>query len=907
MDKRNIDNKPELNTNSEEHKILASVMEEKGATTFHEKLLLTLDSYKKGREIFLALNEELTNVRDRSDLVSLISFGPGNIFQNFCTSISLVDTDSSYHVPFCHSKNAKMDGYSSHMPHEQKYPLKNFLVESILHTSSPVPFEIENCLEEDNIPDYIAEYYELGMRAGITIALRSKMQTIGLIQVYAKRIESFDHGFKEIVLGISPQVSNAVSNILLNEESLRKKTINENLISMSNDLVSVRRKKDLLNVLNNGLRKMFNFSHSAISLVDAATGQYYAFLTGQESGDRDISKFSAAISEVNDINDGLFAKALSSTSPKVFDHNSVGLRNSPLWYRFNYVLGTRETLIKIIPNGPETGFAIMIFSDHTGTFDDTFIGIVDRIADQLSSVAMTLDNNERLQKRESEKTFLLDFSNELARIKNKEDLSMAVKNSLRKLNPVKMHQIVKINDDGHTASSYFHDIEAPAEYRTELSEIEKAKFSIHDGIQEKVLANSIPVVFNIEDEISAGLTPKYFQFWAKMNFERIVGTRLRIGNNDLGILWVSMDEINMVLLKGICAQISVALSNIIANEQVLEYKKRLEIVNNDLHQQIKTFYNFSEIIGNGPEMQKIYKLINIVSPSDTTVMISGETGTGKELIARAIHNSSPRKAKLMVKVNCAALPANLIESELFGHEKGSFTGAYERRIGKFELADGGTIFLDEIGEMPLDLQVKLLRILQERELERIGGKTSIGVNVRIIAATNRDLLAEVNAGRFRSDLFYRLNVFLIELPPLRSRPEDIEPLTNFFVERYSKLNGLKVNTVSSTVMDRLRNYTWPGNIRELEHLIERSILLSKDNVLRVVDLPLNIPEISRYQSVALPDSLRDAEREYILEILRECNGKISGKDGAAELLDLPASTLHSKMKKLGILRLHYAG
>ncbi|MGA9649131.1 sigma-54 interaction domain-containing protein, partial [Pedobacter sp.] len=402
-------------------------------------------------------------------------------------------------------------------------------------------------------------------------------------------------------------------------------------------------------------------------------------------------------------------------------------------------------------------------------------------------------------------------------------------------------------------------------------------------------------------------TPVYIRFWKKMGFEQVVGTALRTANTELGILWVGMAEINSPLLRGICAQISIAMSNIAANEQLLHYKKSLEIENNDLHEQIKTFYNFTEIIGSGSEMTKIYNLINIVGPSDTTVMISGETGTGKELIARAIHNSSSRKPKMLVKVNCAALPANLIESELFGHEKGSFTGAYERRIGKFELAHEGTIFLDEIGEMPLDLQVKLLRVLQEREFERIGGKSTISVNVRIIAATNRDLLAEVHAGRFRSDLFYRLNVFPMQLPPLRARQEDIEPLANFFLERYSKLTGLNVASISPLVIQQLRNYSWPGNIRELEHLMERSILLSQDNILREVDLPTTPPDITGNQWAVVHNALDDAERAYILEVLKACNGRISGNDGAADILDIPASTLHSRMKKLGILKIHYAG
>lgn len=902
-----------LGTTSEESgitdKILKYGRENNLFPDFQEKLLNTLNSLKKGREIFLALSEELTNVRDRNDLVSLFLPSSGNIFGNFRISIGLIDGQHSVYTPFCFSPyqelNEKQEGNEIQ---SQYFPLSEFLTDSIFNSPGPVTFDMAELITKAKIPDHIKAYHELGMRSGLIVPLKSKMETIGFIQVWADRDELFEGGFKEIMLGISPQISNVVSNILLNEDASQKKIVNANLISLSNELVSVRHKRELLNTLNKGLRKMFNFSHTALALINLPSGQYNGFLTGQETEERDITKFSAALAEKNEIKDGIIDLAMDSPLSMVFDSNNVELKGSPLWYRFNYALGIRETLVKILPmEDSRNCFAIMLFSDHKGTFDHSFKTIVERIADQLSSVTANIDTNEKLYNREREKTFLLDFSIDIARVKSKEDLFLAVKRSLKKLNPVKMYAIAKINEDGKTVSSYFHDAEAPTEHKAELREIEKAKFLLHDGIQERILANSIPIILSIEDEIQRGNAPKYLHFWKKMGFEKIVGTALRTGSTELGILWVGMDEINPALLKGICAQISIAMSNIIANEQVLEYKRSLEIENNDLHEQIKTFYNFSEIIGNGAEMHKIYNLINIVAPSDTTVMIMGETGTGKELIARAIHNTSPRKTKLIVKVNCAALPANLIESELFGHEKGSFTGAYERRVGKFELADEGTIFLDEIGEMPLDLQVKLLRVLQEREFERIGGKNTIKVNVRIIAATNRDLLAEVNAGRFRSDLFYRLNVFPMQLPPLRARLEDIEPLAIFFAERYSKLNGMSTISISPTVLQQLRGYTWPGNVRELEHLIERSILLSKDNVLREVDLPVNPPEITGSQWTVVHTALHDAERAYILEVLKGCNGKISGTDGAAELLDIPASTLHSKMKKLGISRIHYAG
>jgi len=316
-------------------------------------------------------------------------------------------------------------------------------------------------------------------------------------------------------------------------------------------------------------------------------------------------------------------------------------------------------------------------------------------------------------------------------------------------------------------------------------------------------------------------------------------------------------------------------------------------------------YLENDMVGSGREMQKVYQMMSLVAGSNSTVLLLGETGTGKELIARAIHTGSPRKDRSMIKVNCAALPANLIESELFGHERGAFTGAGERRIGKFELANNSTLFLDEIGELPLELQVKLLRVIQEREFERIGGRATIKVNVRLIAATNRDLEEEVRAGRFRQDLYYRLNVFPIHLPPLRERLEDIEPLANFFLVRHAKNIGRKVLAISSNVIRKLQSYSWPGNVRELEHLIERSILLTQESVLTEVQLPQTRNEGKVEKPGFSHKTLQDIERSYIIEILRRYDGKIAGNDGASRFLAIPSTTLHSKMKKLGISKIDY--
>lgn len=357
-------------------------------------------------------------------------------------------------------------------------------------------------------------------------------------------------------------------------------------------------------------------------------------------------------------------------------------------------------------------------------------------------------------------------------------------------------------------------------------------------------------------------------------------------------------------LQDISIQMALALENVLAFEHIKRLSEQLEQEKTYLAEEIKTSHNFGEIIGTSGAMQGVFKSIGQVAPTDSTVLIMGETGTGKELVARAVHNLSSRKGRAVVKINCAALPAQLIESELFGHERGSFTGATEKRIGKFELANGGTLFLDEIGELPLELQAKLLRAIQEQEIERIGGKAPIQIDTRIIAATNRNLQEEVAGGRFRADLYYRLNVFPILIPPLRERPEDIRPLAMHFLRRISKKLGKPLTSLANASLQQLLTYTWPGNIRELEHVLERAAILSQTPTLELAEplraFPVTNSPVLTGQSTDSVQPIEDTMRAAILAALAQSGNRIRGQGGAAELLHLKPTTLEARMKKLHI-------
>ena len=396
--------------------------------------------------------------------------------------------------------------------------------------------------------------------------------------------------------------------------------------------------------------------------------------------------------------------------------------------------------------------------------------------------------------------------------------------------------------------------------------------------------------------------------FAAEGLQSMLVTALRTANRPLGVITLGSKKADyfrhedLDLLGQIATQISLALDNAIAYEKLNASRDQIEEERLYLESELRAEYNFENIVGRSPSLIKVLQQIQIVAPTDSTVLLHGETGTGKELIARAIHSLSSRKSRTFVRLNCAAIPSGLVESELFGHEKGAFTGALMQKKGRFEIADQGTLFLDEIGDISLDLQPKLLRALQEQEFERLGSARTIHVDVRLIAATHRDLPTMIRNNQFREDLFYRLNVFPIEIPPLRERHEDIPLLVNFFVSRLSRKMQKNIESIPKDAMDALTNAPWPGNIRELENFIERAVILTQGSELKV---PLQeLKKAASTTSILTAGStFEEAERKAIFEALHAAGGKISGRGGAAERLGLKRTTLQNKMRKLGISRL----
>ena len=541
-----------------------------------------------------------------------------------------------------------------------------------------------------------------------------------------------------------------------------------------------------------------------------------------------------------------------------------------------------------------------IASRRANAYSDDDVDLLAIVAD---AVAVTLDNalsHEQLREEHDRSTLLLELTNSLVSNLELRDVLTSVMRSARRIMRSDSAVVALPDADAGHLRAYALDIQDGGDLLQEGELIDA-----QGTIAAHVFRTGKPWVGRIEDVLESGLevNPKWLELGFKVGCVLPLASRHRI----LGTLGLRRrddtmytdDEVNFLIQ--VANQIAVAVENALAYGEIRSLKDKLAEERVYLRDEVRTERNFEEVVGKSTVLRRVLRNVETVAPTDSTVLIYGETGTGKELIARAIHNLSPRRSKAFVKLNCAAIPTGLLESELFGHEKGAFTGAIAQRIGRFELADGGTIFLDEVGEIPLDLQTKLLRVLQEREFERLGSGRTLRTDARLIAATNRDLAALVEEKRFRADLFYRLNVFPVHMPPLHERPEDIPLLVRHFVEHYARRMKRAIETIPSETMEVLTRYRWPGNVRELQNLMERAVILSPGPVLHVPLGDLDV-RATGGQPRGPAQTLEEAERAHIVATLTDTNWVVAGARGAAVRLGMNRSTLQFRMKKLGIMR-----
>jgi formate hydrogenlyase transcriptional activator len=530
--------------------------------------------------------------------------------------------------------------------------------------------------------------------------------------------------------------------------------------------------------------------------------------------------------------------------------------------------------------------------------DEDALAFLQRVA---SEVAVSVDGylaRQALLRERDRMLVLFEITNALISKLPMDELFSAIS---EQLNRVVAHDFAVVTLlDKATGEVHLSGLHSPGGMQFEPGQTSGRPEGLPAG---EALATGKPVV-------TAGLdferfpSPLYRKY-AGLGFRSNCSIPLAGANGILGVLDLArrsgepFTENEVDLLVQVARQIGIATENSLAYRELSEIKDKLATEKLYLEDEIRFDQNVGTMIGESPAFQAVLRGIQVVAPTDATVLIQGETGTGKELVARALHDLSGRNQRSFIKVNCAAIPATLLESELFGHEKGSFTGAFAQKIGRFELAHQGTLFLDEIGEIPLELQSKLLRAIQEQELERLGGNRTIKVDARLIAATNRNLKQMVDEGKFRSDLYYRLHVFPLTVPPLRERREDIPLLIRYFTQKHARRMNRPIQSIPTAAIEALTNYEWPGNIRELQNLIERSVILSSGSVLQ-----LAVPEITKPVSPSFrrPRLEETAERERILRALSESDGKVAGPNGAAARLGLRRTTLKSRMKKLNIER-----
>jgi len=786
------------------------------------------------------------------------------------------------------------------------HPIADGMQDVVMNSEHSVTFTFKELPREGIVLTQFLEKKGIKSLAGMRLLRNGEI--VGTIVLFSKDEDAFSPTGLRALEAVSNYFATAMLNIIYLEEIQERNNGNEILLSTSEAISHIRKKEDLLPILKRQLERLSFYNDVAITKVDEDGKRFSAFLVNEDSTRVEDEDYLPIRNAHNAFPDGVFEIALYSETPVLYDLETIiNSGRAPANVQFLYANGTRAMVGVPLKDKDKPIGVLFLFSDRVISFSPLQLRVAQGIGNQLASAVANIMAQERIQLREAEKSLLLEFSSKMATARDREGLSTVVKSYLKEIFHISGYIITIPNEDNLTYGYFLHEISTDEPTDAGFKLITSAAMPIEGAMTGAVLKSNEPVVFDIKDIIHDHLY--YFpsrSFWEAAGAKFILGMKLSVANEVVGILWVQSGQVNDELLRGVCAQIAIALSNIRANEKIQGHLARIEGSRSQLErekqylqEQIKDTYDYEQIIGSNNGLRNVFQLVSNVATSDSTVLLLGETGTGKELIATAIHNASQRRKNLMVKLNCAAMPAHLVESELFGHEKGSFTGAIERRIGKFELANKGTLFLDEIGEVSLEIQSKLLRAIQEKEIERVGGNTVIKTDVRIIAASNRDLKNDVDAGKFRRDLFYRLNVFPITLPPLRERKEDIPLLASFFMNKYAQKTGKKIMSISTAVINDLMRYDWPGNVRELEHIIERNVLITNGDVITEVALPQIVKDNDSSDQGKL-NSLEANERAYILSILKKTNGRIRGADGAAEILKIPPTTLHSKMKKLGI-------
>jgi formate hydrogenlyase transcriptional activator len=663
----------------------------------------------------------------------------------------------------------------------------------------------------------------------------------------------------------------------------------EKLIQLARVLSTHRNFKELLRILAQELRQVLNFNYVSIGRYDEKTGLVQVYFLSP--GDVPVSLADLAAEET------LTGWVCTHWQPLMIPF----LEQETRFPRLREELEKREVRsVCAVPLSTINGCigSLVLGDERSEGYDPEKVHFISLVADIIAIAIDAAQNFEALRLAQARTRLLLRVTNRLVPKLTVRDLLRAMSASLRRTMHCLSVGVVLPDSDSSQLRVYAVDM-----LKSEPFIAEETVVPLEGSLAGQVFRTGKPWTGKLDELPGLGL--KHDPTLAYGPRARCV-IPLSIHDRVIGVLGVTRHEDHpfsqedVRFLAQVAGQAAVAVENALGFRQITDLKNRLAEEKSYLQDEIRTEQGFKDIVGQSEALRAVLREVETVARTDSTVLILGETGTGKELIARAIHNIGPRSRNPFVKLNCAAIPAGLLESELFGHERGAFTGAVMQRVGRFEIASHGTVFLDEIGEIPLELQPKLLRVLQDREFERLGGTRTIRTDARLIAATNRDLAAMVDEQQFRLDLFYRLNVFPIHVPPLRERQEDIPLLIRHFVHEFARRMNKKVETIAAPTMEALVRYHWPGNIRELQNVIERAVILSTGPVLSIPATELKARKAS--SGSKQQGTLEAVEREHILRVLEESNWVLSGASGAAARLGMNRSTLYFRMRKLGISR-----
>jgi formate hydrogenlyase transcriptional activator len=746
---------------------------------------------------------------------------------------------------------------------------------------------------------------ERGVKSGCTAPLLSQGRALGALSMVSLREEAFSQEDADVLTLIARQIAIAVENALnyerarAAEEQARRQTERlQLLLEINNAVVSNLDLPSLMKTISICLARVSHYDAVGLALYDPELNQLRAYANPTDQ---------SFIEEEEPIPLEGSAPGLAFTTgqPVLLDRYRGKPFNTDFNKRFRHAGFKSGGAVPLIAHGRTLGtlgFATL----REAKFSDDEVELLCQVANQVAIAVENAVNHERALKAEQEvqrklerERLTLEINNAVVSILDLGELVKAVSASLRDIMP--------------------HDAAGIALYEPELNHLREytnVSYKDVDAFREgdaiplegtpagQVFLTGEPLLIRRPD-VAKYPTDRYSQLPVEGSPKSACLAPLISHNRTLGVAGVSSTQEDgftkedLELFSRIAGQIAIGVENALAFREIEKLKNKLTSEKLYLESEIRTEHNFEELIGTSPSFKRILRQIETVAPTDSAVLIRGETGTGKELLARAIHNLSARRERTLVKLNCAAIPTGLLESELFGHEKGAFTGAIAQRIGRFELANKGTLFLDEVGDIPLELQPKLLRVLQEQEFERLGSTRTQKVDVRLIAATNNDLEQMVTDKKYRSDLYYRLNVFPVTIPPLRERREDIPALARFFAQKYARRLKKRIESISTEAMAALSGYHWPGNVRELEHFIERAVVLTQGPELEVSVSELKPPASAASANIA---TLEDAEREHILRALEESNWVVGGVNGAAARLGMKRTTLQSRMQKLGVER-----